>query len=170
MKKLLMLAVAIGAAALAHAASFDWQVNGASATVNYQVYIVGSIVSSWTSVSGLATAASKFGESTSGTITKSGFVYNTSASASIDTISKDSADVYFVIVSGDDAKTYNYAKYDVKSYVYSGVEVPSGTFTIKASDLVAGTQGSFAGSIPEPTSGLLMLVGLAGLALRRKRA
>ena len=41
----------------------------------------------------------------------------------------------------------------------------------------ADKQSSFAGagwyttaSVPEPTSGLLMLVGLAGLALRRRRA
>ena len=34
-----------------------------------------------------------------------------------------------------------------------------------ASWTVSGIQG-----VPEPTSGLLMLVGLAGLALRRKRA
>ena len=39
----------------------------------------------------------------------------------------------------------------------------------------ASTQTSYAGSgwytaVPEPTSGLLMLVGLAGLALRRRRA
>ena len=33
-----------------------------------------------------------------------------------------------------------------------------------------GTQAGVTQSVPEPTSGLLMLVGLAGLALRRRRA
>ena len=33
-----------------------------------------------------------------------------------------------------------------------------------------GTQSGVTQSVPEPTSGLLMLVGLAGLALRRRRA
>ena len=172
MKKLLTLAVALGAAALTHAASFDWKVNGTSATVNYQVYIVDSIVSTWASVSDVATAASIFGTvGTSGTITQYSS-RNTSAigSASINSISKDSASVYFVIVSGDDAKTYNYVKYDVSSSVYSGTDISPGAFTIDAADLVNGTQGTFSGSVPEPTSGLLMLVGLAGLALRRKRA
>ena len=31
-------------------------------------------------------------------------------------------------------------------------------------------QGGYTVAVPEPTSGLLMLVGLAGLALRRRRA
>ena len=169
MKKLLTLAVALGAAALTHAASFNWKVNGESETVNYQVYIVGSIVTTWTSVSDIATAASTFGSATSGTITKqSSRNISANGTASIESISKDSASVYFVIVSGDDAKTYNYANYDVKGSVYSGTDASPGTFTIEASDL--SSSGSFAGSIPEPTSGLLMLVGLAGLALRRKRA
>ena len=34
----------------------------------------------------------------------------------------------------------------------------------------SGVTGWTSASVPEPTSGLLMLVGLAGLALRRKRA
>ncbi len=32
------------------------------------------------------------------------------------------------------------------------------------------TGGNFLGNVPEPTSGLLLLLGIAGLALRRKRA
>jgi hypothetical protein len=32
------------------------------------------------------------------------------------------------------------------------------------------TSGGYTVAVPEPTSGLLMLVGLAGLALRRRRA
>ena len=45
------------------------------------------------------------------------------------------------------------------AYIYNG--------GISAPPAVPWTAGSFA--IPEPTSGLLMLLGIAGLALRRKR-
>ena len=42
-----------------------------------------------------------------------------------------------------------------------------GAFTFNAASFA--NSGTIA-SVPEPTSGLLMLVGLAGLALRRRRA
>ena len=41
---------------------------------------------------------------------------------------------------------------------------------VKWGSQAGATSWSSAGPVPEPTSGLLMLVGLAGLALRRRRA
>lgn len=57
------------------------------------------------------------------------------------------------------------SSYDVTFYHYAPYENAA----------FASTQTSYAGAgwytaVPEPTSGLLMLVGLAGLALRRRRA
>lgn len=170
MKKLMTLAVALGAVFAANAASVSWKVSGSAATENYQVYLVGAISESWASVADLAADASAYGTGgTSGTIVKNGRSYYVNASMASDNISKMSADVYFVIVSGDDAAGYNYVKADLSELVYEGVETPPGTYIKTADDLLAGTAGSF-GAVPEPTSAMLVLLGVAGLALKRKRA
>ena len=64
---------------------------------------------------------------------------------------------------------------DAQNYMVTSGDAPvTGTFS--AAGLLSIQQGSQAGktwtavAVPEPTSGLLMLVGLAGLALRRRRA
>ena len=45
------------------------------------------------------------------------------------------------------------------------------TLSVKPSNLTSfGTDASYAMLVPEPTSGLLLLLGVAGLALKRKRA
>ena len=46
----------------------------------------------------------------------------------------------------------------------------AGSFVDESWAIGYGTQVGVTQSVPEPTSGLLMLVGLAGLALRRRRA
>ena len=169
MKKLMVLAAVACAALFVNAASVDWKVSGTVATVNYQVYLVGAISDAWTSVSDLAADATAFGQKTSGTIVKAGRLYLSGPfSAAIDSISKESADIFFVIVSGSDATDYNYVKADLSAFVYEGAESSPGTYTASAADLLAGTQGSF-GSIPEPTGATLVLLGVAGLALRRRR-
>lgn len=170
MKKLMTFAVALCAAVVTNAASVVWQVSGSTATENYQVFLVGAVSDSWKSVADLASDAAAYGTAgTSGTIAKSGRVFAAGPySASIDSISKTSADVYFVIVSGADATGYNYVKVDLSGYAYEGAESASGTYLTTADTLLAGTSGTF-GAVPEPTSGLLLLLGGAGLALRRKR-
>jgi len=46
----------------------------------------------------------------------------------------------------------------------------SGRLTFTDKNAAAGTVGDWTSNVPEPTSGLLLLLGMAGLALRRKRA
>jgi hypothetical protein len=61
-----------------------------------------------------------------------------------------------------DASNFAYTEVATKSVPDSGNLAWATTF--------ASSSGWQAVAVPEPTSGLLMLVGLAGLALRRRRA
>lgn len=169
MKKLMTFAVALCAAVVTNAASVGWQVSGSTATENYQVFLVGTVSDSWASVADLASDATAYGSlGSSGTIVKNGRTYYVAQTLNSDNVSKTSADVYFVIVSGADATGYNYVKVDLSGYAYEGTESAPGTYLTTADTLLAGTSGTF-GAVPEPTSGLLLLLGGAGLALRRKR-
>ena len=74
-----------------------------------------------------------------------------------------------------DGMAYKYTgTIDGTAYIYDGnadpPEASPGTFNIAASSFAnSGTIGG-SGSVPEPTSGLLVLLGIAGLALKRKHA
>ena len=168
MRKLFVLAALALACAGANAASVDWKVTGTVDNVGNKVYLVGALSDSWTSVADIAAAAAAFGsEGMSGTIVKNGRSYGANGTLASDSVTKTSGDVYFIIVSGDDATSYNYVKADLKGLAYEGSDSSPGQYTTTADALHAGTSVAF---VPEPTSGLLMLVGLAGLALRRRRA
>ena len=168
MKKLTIM---IGAVALAmglQAASVDWLITGSAATANYNVYLLTSVASSYESVADIASAAL-----ISGTIAKSGRNYTAGGTAASEAITAASmAEIYWVIVDGSGSPTtYNYVKTDLSTYVYDpdNQESSPGKFSIAATDILAGSSGSF-GAVPEPTSGLLLLLGMAGLALKRKVA
>lgn len=78
------------------------------------------------------------------------------------------------IFAGDsiaDGSTYDTTgALDVSAYMYTPPQSSPGEFTFTVSSFT--TKGAPIGGsvIPEPTSGLLVLIGIAGLALKRKRA
>ena len=82
----------------------------------------------------------------------------------------------FYLVIEDNGKTFNSALSD-PSVIKSGIAAATATTTIAFGTMASATQNAsnWASSgggepVPEPTSGLLVLIGAAGLALRRKRA
>ena len=78
----------------------------------------------------------------------------------------------FVIISGGIAEGSTYAVYSPVTLAAANVFDPPATgtqLTTSLSSLTSAGSGTFT-AVPEPTSGLLMLLGMAGLALRRRRA
>ena len=173
MKKILIVAVAALCGTFAQAASINWAITDAtSSQVGYAVYMVSAISDAWTSAADIATDATKLGTGTSGTIAKNGRVYSIPSTTASGSGITSSASLYLVIVQSADATGYNYVSMgDISGSVYEPPAAPSGNFSTTSAALLAGTAGSFGSSpVPEPTSGLLMLLGMAGLALKRKRA
>ena len=102
------------------------------------------------------------------------------------TLSKGTANSGKATVVGADDKSANQAVYAILLFVdnttsgqyignyYSGTVPEVGNLATANLGLKIGGTGAATtwttGSVPEPTSGLLMLLGLAGLALKRKHA
>ena len=170
MKKLVIVAALALVAVSAKAACVDWAVSGAAAQKGYTVYLLTSLADSYESADAIAAAALS-----SGTIAQTGRLYSTGTkTATSDAITATSMkDAYYVIVSAADATSYTYYKTDMSAKVYdpNNQESSPGAFNSvnAATILSSGTSANFA-AVPEPTSGLLMLLGVAGLALRRRRA
>ena len=81
---------------------------------------------------------------------------------------------YFVVFSGDNmyvsvTADAAYAAVGTESISFGSITSSSKTFNDVA-DGFAGAGWYGAAAVPEPTSGLLLLLGMAGLALKRKRA
>ena len=84
------------------------------------------------------------------------------------------ADVFYAMVVGDNVFVSDTLSMQIQTakettLSASTMAAQSAKFKGKAADgFTAG--GWYSASVPEPTSGLLMLLGVAGLALRRRRA
>ena len=80
----------------------------------------------------------------------------------------DTANGYIVLFDTSDASTAEYFAYTTtKSATVAASGAP---ITLAYGTFASGTSGWQTTAVPEPTSGLLMLLGMAGLALRRRRA
>ena len=187
MKKLMIALAAVAMAAGVQASQFDWKItydgniDGAVAYVfkSTDKAAVTAILDDFTSASDLMSYALKAGESPSsitGVASEKREVWTTNFSPATTAKGVTSADsVFTVIFQGDIAKGTAYLMSDniaIADYVYEdGSGSPQDLNIKNASLTISGTIGpSGPGPVPEPTSGLLLLLGVAGLALKRKRA
>ena len=180
MKKLIMFAVAVALACAGQAASVAWSASlaGQGATLNGNgAFVLAFAGSDYADIVKLVTvdgsdtlqadlAAKALGSAVNirnnrGNATAAGEVANSPSTVFWMIFSDGSYD-------GGKGVTWTAAT-DVSGSFY---EPPaSGTmFTLNAASFANSGTIAATSSVPEPTSGLLMLVGLAGLALRRRRA
>ena len=156
MKKLLLIVSVALIATVSNAASFSWsaaRIYGPS----------GSLLSDATAMlycDALSTEALSTASVANGAIAATGFTASATAESDYS--------FYFKITTTSDSKEVTFT-----SAAVTVTASDTGTATIDFGNQKTATQASGAWateSVPEPTSGLLMLLGVAGLALRRRRA
>ena len=192
MKKLVIALVAVAMGVATQAATVDWKFQvTASGTdynaSNYSLYLVdatkwdaavagGGITADTFTDTSIVYAQTTFAAGTGKSATSKTYVSKiaggttaaASATALADSIvaAGETLDVYYVILdTATDPDSYYASAATLTARAATGTMIDTG-FGSVANSSVSWT----ATVVPEPTSGLLMLLGMAGLALRRKRA
>ena len=174
MKKLMIALTAVAMTACVQAGTVKWSTGTA-------VYVAGSPTDYATGTLQLLAVAQGTEASTVWATVKDGTYTSIKDVALLSTgkiaattfdYTNGSYDFYSVLVDGD-----NFFISDAKGAAVGDVGTAGVAFSLKATsqlsakDAADGYQGAgWYSSVPEPTSGLLLLLGMAGLALRRRRA
>ena len=179
MKKMVVVLALLAAVCSAKAAMVDWSVSATADDVGKTVYLLTSI-GDFADSSALASAAVDSAAVASAGRGK----YSTPIKTAQGDAVTATANYYYAII-GADGNSFNYVAADgigAKVYDPNAQETSKGTYNaVSYSAIAAGTSKTFGGTptpppgpgpdgdVPEPTSGLLLLVGGAMLALRRKQ-
>ena len=194
MKKLLVVVLTIAASVVSQAATVNWSVTGlqdssGNALNGGYAYVFTTKGPNATTVAALTAALEATTDATSFSAALDGFTYVTALSGAVSGGSQGVSDV-LISESGLQANTSNTKLFalitdtatitdDTNWYITSqtaGVKTGAsdtalGTANFSISDSGSHTAGNWKTvAAPEPSSGILLLLGMAGLALRRKRA
>lgn len=172
MKKLMIVLVAVAYAAVSQAASVSWMLEKDTNKTfgNLTAYVING--SDYAAVAALLTA----GGATVATdfdayVINSAALNSRGAGGDVATGVTGTSIALFIFADDKiaDGSTYSTTgAIDASAYVYTPPASSPGDLTLTVASFT--TKGAPIGDVPEPTSGVLMLLGLAGLALKRKRA
>jgi hypothetical protein len=180
MKKIMIALAAVAVAAFTNAANINWKIQVNGGEIGNEMYAV--LASSLTgadmaklTIADVTDNALTWNDGT-GSLLDSATIVNKSGRGTTEytqisdsALTAANASIYLFSVSAD-GKSYallNSDPYNVTANVYADGSSSPGSFSVNTSS-AALTYTTFA--VPEPTSGLLLLLGMAGLALRRKQA
>ena len=191
MKKLMLMGVAVVVAAAAHAATVNWTISNIYSPSDPTAKVAANSMSAWLFVTANSTDVTTIKTTTMAAVQTvldggnlaglaelaAAHASNTAAgtiggATGLTGFSSGSLTAFAVVIDSTDLATAeNY-------FLVSGGETKSATFTSATGmkmlgwgDQTSYTQGAGKWTAaPEPTSGLLLLLGMAGLALKRKVA
>jgi len=196
MKKLMFVLAAVLAASMVQAAAITWGTgtavkgiksdsdpsfgtsNAATGTLNIYVWLVDATTYNSTSVDSIwGSYGSKLNTATASTTGKSGAAGANAKVEGLTFSTTEDTPYYGLVLTGLDTDKDGTLDYYIANKATANINTAGtdGTVANLAKNL-GGTGGTAitgwtaAADVPEPTSGLLMLIGMAGLALRRKRA
>ena len=186
MKKILMAVAIVCAAVAAQAASVNWTWTTSSSGAVYTPGSTSETVSGglmYIFADGLQSTVfeqwSKDGTMASGSLhskelTSAGLLPAASSSAEFSTEATGAKQSFFAALITEDGLFISATKSGSESSLAGGTKL---TFAFKSASQAEAITGatSYTGAgwyaaVPEPTSGILLLIGMAGLALRRKQA
>ena len=184
MKKIIIAAFAVGFAIAANAAAMVWSSdqmgillpNGDTADGNVTMYLYEITATDYAKFTGTADAIStavynQYGTKSANYALDDWGIAQVTDSRDFSVGNTAYAAVVFSYTDGDGKEWY---KGNIASYTFdaaSDAMVSALDVNLGGDGIAVGNSGAIAWqSVPEPTSGLLLLLGVAGLALRRRRA
>ena len=191
MKKIMIVAALVCVTAIAQAATVSWSVSGLKGSdgntlTTGAAYVFCTKGDSAITVEAVKTALAAYASASDiqnyltsksltnlkGSVNSEGVVKVSSADLATSGVpAKTPAVQIFAVIVDDDSfsESMKYVVLDASGKVKTPEATTSNDASFIISPVASQTASNWA-AVPEPTSGLLMLLGMAGLALKRKRA
>ena len=168
MKKIMIALIALGMGIAANAASVNWSVTTAKGNAGIDVYLTttSSIASMDDITSNLFGNSGNQGETALATST----ARNATATGAVGGLTENTTYEFFYVFVNEDNQFWVSDKQTVTTAAETAAAATASLSATNSNALLNSTaSGTLSENVPEPTSGLLLLLGVAGLALRRKK-